>query len=150
MRWRYVENEYALAQIAAHPYLGMGMGARYRPYDQRIDWPGMDWDARSFIHNGHLWVMVTTGLLGYVILMWLSIAFLVRGFKYWRRISDPQLRGIVLGFTLVYVGIFIAALVNRTFGSWNWTPILGIMMGVNEVAVNKFYQEEKPLCPAEH
>jgi len=141
LQWRYVENEYALAQIKAHPLLGLGLGARYRPFDARLDYPGQKWDARGFIHNGHLWVLMTTGLTGYISLMWLSVAFLIRGFRYWRRISDPQMRGIVLGFTLAYLGVLIAAVVNCMFASRIWTPLIGIMMGVNEVAIRKASQE---------
>jgi O-antigen ligase len=134
LQWRYIENEYALDQIQSHPVLGLGLGARYRPYDPRIDWSGMMWDARNFIHNGHLWILITTGLLGYFSFMWLSFSFLLRGFKNWRCILDSQMRGIALGFTLAYLGVVIIAIVNSIFLDWAWTPIIGIMMGVNEVS----------------
>jgi len=142
LQWRYVENEYAIRQIISHPFLGLGMGSRYRPFDPRIDYWGMNWDARRFIHNGHLWVLLRTGVLGYLFLMWLSITFLTRGFKYWRFISDHQMKGTVLGFTLVYLGLLIAAVVNCIFASWSWTPVIGIMMGVNEVALRIGVQKE--------
>jgi hypothetical protein len=144
LKWRYIENEYALQQIASHPLLGSGLGARYRPWDPRLDWRNADgsgFDGRAFLHNGHLWIMMKSGLLGYLCLMWLSLVFLWRGFKYWRFIPDPQMRGIVLGFTLTYLGVLIAAVVNSTFVQWFWTPVIGIMMGVNEVALRKAIQE---------
>jgi hypothetical protein len=122
--------------------IGLGLGARYRPYDPRLDLPGVGWDARGFIHNGHFWIMIKSGLLGYLFFIWLSFAFLLRGFRYWRCISNPQLRGIVLGFTLTYLGILISAVVNSTFGQWHWTPVIGIMMGTREVALRVFVQEE--------
>jgi hypothetical protein len=52
------------------------------------------------------------------------------------------LRGVVLGFTLVYLAILIAATVNSTFVQWRWTPVIGIIMGINEVILLKFGQEE--------
>lgn len=137
LQWRFIENEYALEQIISHPLLGLGMGARYRPFDPRLDWLGMDWDARQFIHNGHLWVLLSTGILGYASLMLLSARFLIRGFRNWQCISDAHLRGIVLGFTLAYLGVLISAVVNQPFGSWTWTPIIGIMLGVSEVVFKK-------------
>jgi len=118
------------------------MGARYRPFDPRLD-QEEGWDARRFIHNGHLWVLLNTGVLGYLCLMWLSVTFSIRGFKSWRTISDHWMKGIVLGFTLVYLGLLIAAVVNSIFASWSWTPVIGIMMGVNEVALRRAVQEKQ-------
>ena len=143
LEWRYIENEYAVRQIMSHPWIGLGPGARYRPVDPRLD-RGADFtkiDPRRFIHNGHLAVMLGTGLLGYFCLAWLSAAFLIRGFRYWRIISDPQMRGLVLGFTLAFLGVLIAAVVNSTFMKWSWTPVIGIMMGINEVILRKVGQE---------
>jgi O-antigen ligase len=150
LQFRYVENEYALQQVAAHALIGLGLGARYRPWDPRLDWKNRDgsgFDGRAFLHNGHLWILVKSGLLGYLCLMWLSFAFLIRGFRHWRRIPDPQVRGTVLGFTLAYLGVLIGAVVNSTFVQWFWTPAIGIMMGVNEVALRKAVQERPRLGP---
>jgi hypothetical protein len=144
LQFRYVENEYALRQVAAHALIGLGLGARYRPWDPRLDWinrDGSGFDGRAFLHNGHLWILVNSGLLGYLCLMWLSLAFLIRGFRYWRCISASQVRGVVLGFTLAYLGALIGAVVNSTFTQWFWTPVIGIMMGVNEVALKQAVQE---------
>jgi hypothetical protein len=141
LEWRYLENSYALSQIPSRPLLGLGMGARYRPFDPRLD-QEEGWDARRFIHNGHLWVLLNMGVLGYLCLMWLSVTFLIRGSKSWRTISDHWMKGIVLGFTLVYLGLLIAAVVNSIFASWSWTPVIGIMMGVNEVALRRAVQEK--------
>ena len=137
LQWRLVESEYAIAQIKEHPILGLGLGTNYRPFDPRIDSPTRAWDARGFIHSGHLSVLVTMGVVGYVSLIVLSAKFLVRGFRNWRNISDIHLRGIVLGFTVTYLGLLFAAIVNGIFGSWAWTPIIGIMMGINEVAIRR-------------
>jgi O-antigen ligase len=141
LQWRFIENEYALTQIISHPLLGIGLGANYRPWDPRIDHPRMGWDARGFIHNGHLWTLLKTGLLGYVSLMWLSVVFLIRGFRYWRSISNLEMRGIMLGFTLAYMGLLIAAIVNGIFRNWIWTPVIGIMMGFNEVVLRYALQK---------
>jgi len=138
LNWRAIENGYALRQITSHPLLGLGVGSTYRPFDVRLDQG--DIDMRDFIHNGHLRILMDSGLLGYLAFMGLSLAFVMRGLRNWRLVTDDRLRGVVLGFTLVYMVIFIAAVVNSTFEHWNWTPVIGIMMGVNEVILLKFWQ----------
>jgi O-antigen ligase len=142
LNWRMLENEYALTSIVAHPLIGSGMGFTYRPWDSRLDVPGNSFDFRKFIHNGYFWILLQSGMLGLLSFMWLSFSFLLRGFKYWRKISTPRLRGVVLGFTLVYLAVIIAAVVNSTFMQWRWTPVIGILMGLNEVILIKFRQEE--------
>jgi O-antigen ligase len=145
LNWRMIENRYAFSTIAAHPLIGLGMGARYRPWDPRIDQrgPGISsYDFRKHIHNGHLWILLQSGLLGYLSFMWLSLAFLIRGSRYWRSIADDRMRGVVLGFALVYLAVLIAAVANSTFVQWRWTPVIGIIMGINEVILMKFRQED--------
>jgi O-antigen ligase len=143
--WRMIENRYALHKIASHPLLGIGMNASYRPWDGRLDFrdvDGTEYDLTNFIHNGHLKILLQSGLLGYLSLMWLSLAFLMRGFRYWRKIVGPRMRGVVLGFTLVYLAVLIASVANSSLMQWNWTPVIGLMMGINEVILMKFRQEE--------
>ena len=140
LRWRDLEYEYAFPQITSHPLIGLGLGARYRPWDPRLDSKGSDgsgFDGRAYTHNGHVWILLKSGLLGYLCLVWLSLAFLIRGFKYWRRIPNSQMRGIVLGFTLTYLGVLIGAIVAPMFMQWFWTPVIGLMMGVNEVILRE-------------
>jgi hypothetical protein len=141
LQWRYIENRYAIPHITPPSLIGLGLGTRYRPFDPRLD--GEEgWDARRYVHNAHLWILLKTGLLGYICLMWLSLAFLRRGIRYWRLIPDSQMRGCVLGFTLTYLGVLIGAVVNPMLMQWFWTPVIGIMMGVNEVVLKKVAQGE--------
>jgi hypothetical protein len=86
--------------------------------------------------------MVNTGVIGYIFFIWLSLSYIVRGLKHWRIIPDTKLRANVLGFTLAYVGILIAALVNSVFMHWFWTPVIGIILGINEVILRKDNQGE--------
>lgn len=136
LNWRVIENGYAYLAIAENPIIGLGMGTPYRPLDSRLDYrtaDGTTTDGRSFIHNGHLRILLQSGFLGYLFLMWVSSLYLTRGFKYWRGLTDDRMKAVVLGSVLVYVAIIIAAYANSTFMQWRWTPLLGIMFGVNEV-----------------
>ena len=138
LNWRLIENEYAIAAIKANPWLGLGMGFTYRPWDSRIDQvdlTGTSYDFRKHIHNGHFWILLQSGLLGYLSLIWLSVIFVGRGLLHWRQVQDLKLRSIVIGFVLTYGVVFVAAIANSSFTQWRWTPILGIMMGINEVVI---------------
>jgi O-antigen ligase len=139
VEFRKVEYSYAIPAIEANPVIGLGLGAAYRPLDPRLDGRDADGlhDLSRLIHNGHLMVLLQSGLLGYLSLVWLSFAFLVRGLSGWRNIRSARMRAVVLGFSLVYLALCIAAVGNSTFMQWSWTPVIGIMMGVNEVIFRK-------------
>lgn len=137
--WRVVENGYALETIAANPWIGLGMGFSYRPWDRRLDGPAVSsagYDFRKHIHNGHFWILLQSGLIGYLAFLWLSFTFVIRGLKHWRNIANDRLGGVVLGLTLAYLAIFIAAALNSTFMMWQWTPVLGIIFGINELILH--------------
>jgi O-antigen ligase len=137
LRYRYVENEYAFPQIASHPWLGLGLGGVYRDCDRRIDYGcNLEWNFLTYIHNGHLWVILKTGFLGYFFFMWLLFSVIRRGFQNWRLISDPLFRGVVLSFSATSIGILIASIVNPIFSAYFWPSVLGTMMGINEVIIN--------------
>jgi len=109
-RDRYVEYGYAFSQVGSHPTLGMGLGAKYRPLLPDVDYEG--YDGRGWLHNGHLWILVKTGALGYISMVWLSVMFLSQGFRGWRHVADPKMRATVLAVTLTYLAIQIASIVE--------------------------------------
>jgi hypothetical protein len=131
MQFRYVENSYAIPEIGRSPLIGSGLGATYRPTDRRLDWE--EYDGRAYIHNGHLWIILKTGFLGYAAFLVMSGVLLWRGLRYWKTISSADLRGVFLAIGLAYVGIFIVAVVNPVFTQLNWAPVFGMLMGINEV-----------------
>ncbi len=142
LRWRDFEYSYALPHILSNPFVGLGLGAKYRPLTAKDH---EDFDGRAFIHNGHVWILLKSGVFGYFGLLWFSLAFLLRGFRYWRCISEPHMRGIVLAFTLTYLGVLIVSMVEPYVMLWSWTPVIGIIAGINEVALQKANQESS-LC----
>ncbi len=132
LRWRDFEYELAVPQFLSRPLLGMGPGAYYRPFVLGKDYEGNI--LRDWVHNAHLWILLKSGLLGYAGILWLSAVFLWRGFMLWRRIPDLKLRGMVLACTVTYVGTLIVSIVEPYLVIEHWTPVIGIMMGMNEVA----------------
>jgi O-antigen ligase len=131
IRWRDFEYTYGFRQIQQNPILGLGLGAEYRPLVQGID--DEYFDGRGYTHNAHLWLAVKTGLVGYLLFMWLVVLFVVRGFRRWQKVTDGHLKSIVLGTTLAMAGLIVAGILHPIFMTLFWTPLLGLMFGVNEV-----------------
>ncbi|MCD4671527.1 MAG: O-antigen ligase family protein [Anaerolineaceae bacterium] len=131
VRWRDFEYTYGFQQIQQNPALGLGLGAEYRPMVYGVD--DEYFDGRGYTHNAHLWLAVKTGLVGYLLFMWLVIAFISRGFSRWHKVKDGHLRSIVLGTTLAFSGFIIAGILHPIFMTLFWSPLLGMMLGVNEV-----------------
>lgn len=140
-RERYIEYGYALSQIGSHPILGMGLGAKYRPLLPEIDYEG--YDGRSWLHNGHLWIIVKTGVLGYISMAWLSVMFLSQGFRGWRYVAEHRMRATVLAITLTYLGVQIASIVEPLMMKAEWIPVIGTMMGINEVIIANYSDSKK-------
>ncbi len=127
-QWRVMENEYALIKIKQYPLLGIGPGNDYRP---RIRLGG---DRNTgYMHNTFLFILMDLGIVGFAPFVWFSALFLLRGYLLWAKIRDKVFRGVVLGFTLSYVTVLIAGVAAPVFMAWYWTPVLGVMLGINEV-----------------
>lgn len=143
LRWRDFEYKYAIPQIIDHPVLGLGLGAQYRPFVSHRD--HAEYDGRGFIHNGHIWVMVKTGLLGYLAILCVMISFVYRGLRYWKTLSTTGAMAAVLGFTLAYIGMLIGSIVEPMIIEWRWTALLAVLMGLNEVIIRLYGTPEKPI-----
>lgn len=145
---RAMETRHAIESIAQHPLLGIGLRNLYRPaIEQDAYWSpdnphiGLRW----YIHNAYLWVWIDMGLMGFIPFIWLYSSFLVRGFTRWRKIGDPKLRAMVLGFTLAILGQAISNVVAPNFIQ-SWVLIVfAIMMGINEVIFNWEVSEPPPV-----
>jgi O-antigen ligase len=64
LNWRHIENGYAWRKIQASPIAGIGLGASYKPLAGGLN----AWlEQTRFIHNGYLYLVLKTGLIGFVI-----------------------------------------------------------------------------------
>mgnify|MGYP005836636663 CR=1 FL=1 len=132
-RWRDFEYRYSLPAIGEHPFLGIGMGAPYRPFVFAIDHE--NFDGRAYTHNAHVWIMVKTGLFGYLAFAWLCALFLIRAFAHWRTQPNALYQSVMLGGAITFLAVIVGSIVNPMFMQWWWTPVIGVMMGLNEVAL---------------
>jgi O-antigen ligase len=116
------------------------MGANFRPYLSEIDgWGSM---GPHYTHNGHLWIAMKAGLLSWFSLLIFMVAFIVEGFKNWRKVIDPNKQSLALGFTLVGVSIIIGSILHPIIMTLAWTPLLGIIFGINHVIFKLQRQDE--------
>jgi hypothetical protein len=133
LRWRDFEYSYAIPEIMSSPFIGLGLGARYRPFVPPRDYEGFD--GRDFIHNGHVWVVLKAGLFAYIGLMYFSLGIVFRGLRRWRRMREAWMRGLVLGSALVFMGALIVSNIEPYVMTASWTPVLAVVAGINEVAL---------------
>lgn len=130
LRWRDFEYTYAMPHIMAHPLTGIGLGADYRPFLPDIDYEGFD--GQGFTHNAHIWILLKTGLLGYACLLGFLLMAIARGFQRWRQVAERQLQAVVLGLSLILVGILISAITEPLLMQWEWIAVIGTALGINE------------------
>jgi hypothetical protein len=133
IQWREIETSYVWPAIKKHPLFGVGLGAQYRPLDTRLDWE--EFDGRRYIHNAHLWIITNIGVFSYLIFAGLSVLFVIRGLRHWRQTDNSLESAAMLSFSLSYVGILVAAIVNPIFSQHYWVPLIGMMMGINETII---------------
>ncbi|GFE58375.1 O-antigen ligase [Geobacter sp. AOG1] len=138
---RYIENEYALKQVANHPIIGIGLGNDYRPQV----FYGDD-EFTYYVHNGFMWILLDTGIIGFLLFFWFYIGFIIRCIRKWKFISDDYLRYLVVGFMLSCIGIIPMTLYNPIFMQWFSIVVIAIITGltdsiINTSAIEKFKDE---------
>lgn len=130
LEYRGIENSYALEQIARHPFIGIGLGKAYRPsLDEFKD------TLTSYIHNGYLGLLLNVGVTGAAPLLWFYLAFILRGFRNWRRITDPYLRSLLTGFTLSVAGALLINIFGPMVLDGFSIVTLSIIMGLGEAII---------------
>jgi O-antigen ligase len=135
--WLRREKEigYAKIQIQKHPLLGIGPGNDYRP----DVWSN---GLTGFVHNSFYFILLDLGIVGSIPFIWFSILFLVRGFRFWPTVQDKYHRAISLGILVSFIAALVHSVAIPIFMEWNWTPVLGVLFGINEV-IYKLNKEEK-------
>ena len=124
---RFFENDFAYEKIKSNPAFGIGLGNAYRPFEE--------WNPKinRYIHNGYLWILMKTGFVGFIPFLAFILLALIRGYRNWRKVDDDFLKGTALGFTLALTALMLTALVSPVFMQWQTTPVIGLMIGCNEV-----------------
>jgi len=139
LEFRRRENSYALAQIAKHPLIGIGLATDYRPFDPFLS-AGPLW----FMHNGYLWILMKTGFIGFLPFCWFYLRFIKRSYSNWKKVKDLVLRSALVGFMLAAVGLLLINIIDPMFMLWPQIVVISIMIGLGEAIIKiKNPDEEK-------
>lgn len=131
LEFRKIETIYAFKKLWPPSLLGLGLGAPYRP-KLSIDWAGFD--GRGYIHDGHLWVLLKTGVLGYLALMTALVAVPFTSLRNWRRVP-AELQPAVVGTGLTVIAVILSSIVDPIIVDAGWTALFGLIAGAVQVLV---------------
>lgn len=125
---RLDEIKLAWAQLSRHPILGIGLHNPYRPPWSPAESPYL----QTYIHNAYISLWLKSGLGGLGSFMWLSIVFLMSGFRRWQGFQDTYLRLGVLGLTAAYAGMMLSNLAGPAFVEPAGLSVFGVVLGLQQ------------------
>jgi O-antigen ligase len=126
------ENERAIRRIKEHPILGVGFVDLLSKEKRWFFSGGWFGSSVESLHNSVLDILLRLGLVGFIPFLWISALFLLRGFRNWKKINDPFLQAICIGFTVSYVGTFFSGIFDPFFNCWRGVIAIATMWGTNE------------------
>ena len=141
MRWGQ-----AATMFVESPILGKGYGAFAMLYEEDVSLVG-SYIAQFQLgaHSEYLQVMAEMGIIGFVIWMWLILAFLRYGFRSLTRIKDTFFRSIIIGLMAAEISLLVHFIVNNLLnGDAIGVPFWGIY-GLLPAVVNIAEQSEENL-----
>ena len=141
MRWGQ-----AATMFVESPILGKGYGAFAMLYEEDVSLVG-SYIAQFQLgaHSEYLQVMAEMGIIGFVIWMWLILAFLRYGFRSLTRIKDAFFRSIIIGLMAAEISLLVHFIVNNLLnGDAIGVPFWGIY-GLLPAVVNIAEQSEENL-----
>jgi hypothetical protein len=139
-----VKENYDIDYTSHHssPWTGIGFGQKFFTPEPLPDISFFEW-WQYFPHNSILWIWLTTGVGGFLALLFLIGCTIMVGVQTLLKLPGPDLRAIALTAVLYIVMHFIFAYVDI---SWDYRSMLyvGMMMGL----INKLPQIVMPTTEA--
>lgn len=135
VQYRIRETRFAIEQFRRHPLFGIGLGNSYRPlFGDESNTIALNW----YLHNAYLWIGTMMGLAGLIPFLWLCIAFLIRCWRFWHRIPEPEARAIYVGFGAAFLGTMVSNIVAPNFFQ-DWAlSIYPLLIAVNEIMIQQY------------
>ncbi len=131
LQWRAFENEAAIESLLQSPQ-GVGLGNAYRPITtyagEAAGYQGSP--LNGFMHNSYMYIAVKTGVQGLLAFLWLCGAFLLHGWRLFRRMPDGPVRWLVLGLLASFVGNMQWSITEPNFMQIGATVTVGVMVGL--------------------
>lgn len=144
--FRILDAMNALSAFADHPILGVGFGGRYQlKYFQEGLAPMEFWDNVSRTsHDGYLFLLYKTGLVGFCTYMVLMATFIRRWFSARRSITDPYAAALFLACGASFVAILVTNVTNPITDSLRPAIMLAFVMGAAAVLIEPHEEIDVP------
>lgn len=124
--WRYYEAETVLPQIAAHPVLGLGLGAAYRRPAPSDALP----EQVRYIHNGYLFVASKMGMPALSLMLWCLGLVFAWSWRSARTEPDLKLRGVHAAVCAGVLSVLLASVTEPHLMRDSSLAYLGVLAGL--------------------
>jgi O-antigen ligase len=132
-----MENQVAWDVFMLNPILGAGLGYKYwedvalfTPRGEPVSLRKIYIRGGTYIHNGWLWLLSKTGLLGMATFVVFIVMPFLRGLSRFGRLPEPYDQAVVFGFSFRGVEMLTEAVGNPIFFTVAMAAGFGVMAGV--------------------
>jgi O-antigen ligase len=141
LEWREFEFEESTRAIRENPWLGVSLGNAYRQVTtlqgEVLGW----WTDGSlaageisrftyYVHNSYLSIAVKMGIPGIGTFIWFAIAFIIYGWRLYRRLPMGVEKGLVLAIVTSFIGLMQWSIFHTHFIRSESTVTIGLMVGI--------------------
>jgi hypothetical protein len=126
LKWRFMENKYALHKIRSHPLMGVGLGGTYKPGFTVEIFEG----EHRYIHNGYLYLVLKLGVLSMLPLVWLYRVIYLRGRQQMKDEMSISKRAIIASSLVVLCIPLITSLTRPEWMTSATVAILATLIGL--------------------
>jgi hypothetical protein len=128
--YRDAENVNLKFTVRKSPLVGIGFGK-----EMVMQWPLPDISQffawyRIVPHNTILWIMMTTGIAGFILFWYWIGTTVLQGCLAARRLVGKELQGLMVYGMLMLIALLVFALLDQGFLSLRVTLFVGILLGV--------------------
>jgi O-antigen ligase len=126
LRERVMESRAVITQIMASPIVGQGFGATFTHFNI-IDKVSK---VALYVHNGYLYILFKTGILGMTVFVAYYLSIIVRGLKVARMAGSSFMRGVCRGIVAVLFAMMFVVLTSNLFREKESLLILSVASAV--------------------
>lgn len=137
--YRIQESKAVLSEIKDYVLFGKGFGGEYY-------FKGFLNESKSlWTHNGYIWILLKTGVVGLTIFSLVVIVLFKRGIQKTRASADIEMKAIIVGYLGgLYVLLIMAITINR-IASLEGCIYIGTCMGLVELIRKMHSHSAEPL-----
>jgi len=142
--WRFQSYANALEQWRTSPLIGTGLG-EVLMFAGTTSTGEATLSQGQRVHNSFLWVLMTTGILGFAVFLFIQYNYLRLIARYLRHAEWPEGRSTVIACGAFYVSIMISAMFEIFLESAMPITVLSSSMAL--CMLTMFYDPDQPQLP---